>query len=322
MTILGWSSSKPVQGPPLRDFLYVDEKRLDSYMTQIKAPTPVDKVPIWEGEIGITGLKVAGKQQASVRTRKNEEGVELLLAHLRKNDQLTEGRIREANYFNHPPVFRIETCPVVSVTIPLSGSQESGADAITLWVSSDEANEAGRLFLLEDSKKGDEPGFGASSAYSSLLLIYREVLSGAKKQFSGTPRYNEGLVAELRQKELERVQRQFRANRLRDEAEPYSRRDRFDSMSSDPEELFIEVDKRVDKDLEMHSPLHNPKEPELQRRFALEPVRVLEEMGARIGGRRMVETLYRLREVHAERLPGGARLMIITFGYPIFIVTA
>jgi hypothetical protein len=321
MAILGWRSSKSAKEPPLRDFLCVDEKRLDSYMTQIKAPTPVDKVPIWEGEISITGVKVVGKQQTSVRTRKNEEGIELLLAYLRKNDQLVEGRIRDANYFNHPPVFRIETCPVVSVTIPLSAGHESGADAITLWVSSDEVNETGRLFLLEDSKKGDEPGFGASSAYSSLLMLYREVLSGAKKHFAGTPRYDESLVAELRQKELGRVQRQFRANRLRDEAGPYSRHNRFDSMSLGPEGLYIEVDKRVDKDLEMHSPLHNPNEPELQRRFAVEPVRVLEEMGARIGGRRMVETLYRLREVHAEPLPDGAGIIIVTFGYPIFIAT-
>jgi len=92
-------------------------------------------------------------------------------------------------------------------------------------------------------------------------------------------------------------------------------------MSLGPEGLYIEVDKRVDKDLEMHSPLHNPNEPELQRRFAVEPVRVLEEMGARIGGRRMVETLYRLREVHAEPLPDGAGIIIVTFGYPIFIAT-
>ena len=166
---------------PLRDLIYVDETRLDSYVRQTGTPDAVVKVPKWTFEFSVAGPKVKGEQQQSSRKRENEEKIELLLKYLKKHDQLAEGRIRSASYFNRPSVFRMETCSVVSVDIPSLRPLENSADTLTLWISSDEADGLSRLFLLQDFQKSDDSAFGAHSAYSSLLLIYEEVISKSLK---------------------------------------------------------------------------------------------------------------------------------------------
>jgi hypothetical protein len=49
-------------GMALVEYLYVDDKRLDSYFEQISSPVTYDKVPEWNAEIGLTGPKGGGKQ--------------------------------------------------------------------------------------------------------------------------------------------------------------------------------------------------------------------------------------------------------------------
>lgn len=88
----------------------------------------------------------------------------------------------------------------------------------------------------------------------------------------------------------------------------------------------MEVDRRVERDLAKYFPLRDPLDKEIQKRFAVEPLSVLGEIRAQIGGRKTVETLYRVRDVHMETLPtpllsspGEDRTAIVTFGYPIFV---
>lgn len=287
------------QIPSLRDLIYIDQKRLNSYARQIEPGGAVVKVPKWTIGISLTGPKVSGEQNQSFRPREAEEKIDLLLKHLKKNSELADGRIREANYFGSPPVFRYEKdCTVVGVDVPLT-STEPSAGTVRLWVSRDPPGETGRLFLLQDFHKSDEDAFDAESAYRSLHLIYEELISKAEK-------YQESFVSSVRNQERKRLQT--------------SRRALKNSRGFlDPELDEIEVDGRVQNRMKAYFPLRDPLEEEFQKRFAVDPVGTLEEMGAKVFGERAVETLYRVRKVHMEPVPTASQLLVVTFAYPIFM---
>jgi len=297
----------------IQDYIYVDEKRLDSYVEQIASPEVTVKTPVWTFGLSLAGPKVQGVQQQTSRNRTQSEKIELLLKHLSAHKELAEGRIQNISYFNHPPVFRIETCSVVSVYVPPLRPRETGPDALTLWISADSPY---RLFLLQDFQKSDDTAFNARSGYSSLLLIYQEVISRSRK-------YQDSFVSELRNQELKRLRRL-------PQWQPHVPTTRFGSSVSkpfeilnpemrNPEAIFEEADRQVERQLNQYFPLRNPLDAELQQRFAIDPISVLTEMGAEIGGHRNIKTLYRVRDVHMESLPGEQKPAIITFGYPIFV---
>jgi hypothetical protein len=146
-----------------------------------------------------------------------------------------------------------------------------------------------------------------------LLLIYEEVISKSLK-------YQESFVSELRSQELKRVEREPSYNRSVTRFSSHSGSESFkNELSLGGETIDMEVDRRVDSQLEKYFPLRNPLDKEMQKRFALEPLSVLLEMGAQIGSQKNVETLYRVKKVHMKRLPGEGRTTYITFGYPIFV---
>lgn len=285
--------------------------RLDSYVEQVASPTKFIKVPKWTVIFGLTGPKVKGEQEQILQNRTQSEKIELLIEHLRKHHELAQGRIKGASYFNHPPVFRMETCTVFNVFIPTKGDDSK---TMTLWVSADNAAGLDRLFLLQDFHKSDEDGFGARSAYSSLLLIYQEVLSRAQK-------YDQDFVDNLRTEVLREELKRTERRRGYSPPAMFGGQPRFDlepSEGSGPERIFEDVDRRVKEKLDEYFPLLDPSDNGVQRRFAVDPVSVLRDMGAQVGGRKDVETLYRVRDVHMETLPEN-RVATVTFGYPIFV---
>ena len=299
----------------LPDYIYVDDKRLDSYVEQIASPEVAVKTPIWTIGFSLAGPKVQGVQQQTSRSRTQSEKIELLLKHLREHKELAEGRIQNISYFNHPPVFRIETCSVVSVYVPPLRPRETGPDALTLWISTDGPC---RLFLLQDFQKSDDTAFNARSGYSSLLLIYQEVISRSQK-------YQDSFVSRLRDQELKRLHRlpqwQPHGPTTRSAGSISKPFETLSPEARNPEAIFEEADRQVEQQLKQYFPLRNPLDAELQQRFAIDPLSVLKDMGANIGGRRDIKTLYRVRDVHMESLPGEEKPAIITFGYPIFIST-
>src|SRR5579872_2815216 len=103
----------------MRELIYVDQNRLDSYARQVEPGGAVVKVPKWVFGWSLTGPNVGGERQQNFRPRVIEEKIDLLLKHLKKNSELAEGRISDGSYFNNPPVFRYETnCTVVGVDLP------------------------------------------------------------------------------------------------------------------------------------------------------------------------------------------------------------
>ena len=86
----------------LVEYLYVDDKRLDSYFEQIFSPVTYDKVPEWDAEIGLTGPKGGGKQVRSARPFTTPEKIPTLTKHLEDEELVTSGR-------GPGKIFRIET---------------------------------------------------------------------------------------------------------------------------------------------------------------------------------------------------------------------
>src|SRR5690349_10330233 len=95
----------------LVEYLYVDTRRLDTYLDQFAAPVAYDKVPTWKAGIGLTGPEATVSQDRHPRTRTMHEKAELLLKHIQKTAEMSQGRLRAADLeLDSPQPFRMETC--------------------------------------------------------------------------------------------------------------------------------------------------------------------------------------------------------------------
>ncbi len=175
----------------LIEYLYIDHKRLDAYVSQLAAPKTYDKVPTWTVEAGLTGLKAGGQQSKLARDRTLQEKIDLLVGWLEKNDRLSTKRPTcyslEGGY--GPDTFCTETIAARKVSIPPRRSSiiETG---FTLWVSVSEKHPESlgndhALVLCEDFPLSDEPGpkgMGLSH-FSALIYLVTEL----REQLCQTP---------------------------------------------------------------------------------------------------------------------------------------
>jgi len=99
----------------LVEYLYVDEKRLDTYFEQISSPVTYDKVPMWNAEIGLTGPKAGGAQQRFARPFTTHEKISKLTEYLEDKGHVEYGR---SSGKKEGTTFRIETCQAKRVFIP------------------------------------------------------------------------------------------------------------------------------------------------------------------------------------------------------------
>src|SRR5437016_9242422 len=107
----------------LREYMYIDEKRLNSYEEQIGPPVTFDKVPVWKLMFGLAGPSVEGQQQRPGRPRTKPEKIELLLQYLEKHKQLAQGNEWSVN------PFLLSKCQAVKVILPTK------SDKLVLWLS-------------------------------------------------------------------------------------------------------------------------------------------------------------------------------------------
>ena len=49
----------------LAEYIYVDERRLNSYFEQLSSPIAYDKVPTWKASLSLTGPTAGGAQPPS-----------------------------------------------------------------------------------------------------------------------------------------------------------------------------------------------------------------------------------------------------------------
>src|SRR5438270_8303087 len=117
----------------LRNYIYFDNKRLDSYVNQITSPIAYDKVPFFKVGLSMLGLSVEGQQQRPSRERTVEEKIPILLEHLRRKRQLAIERIcHKAYYGKNEGVLRLEECDATRVRLPPTKKMKSEA---VLWIS-------------------------------------------------------------------------------------------------------------------------------------------------------------------------------------------
>lgn len=285
----------------LRDYLYVDNKRLDSYVNQITSPVAYDKVPLWKVGLGLGGPSVEGQQQRPSRERTAEEEIPILLNHLRKKRQLATERISSTTYYGkNDAVLRLEECEAVRLRVPAIGKMKS--DAI-LWISEGDQN-SGRLIILQnDGKNDDEEDYGAHSAYSTLLNLYQQGISLSLAE-------DEDVVQELKAQTRRRLVRDIEQSPIKSF---YTFPGRSKMINS---EL---VDAEVEKIVENHPRLKNPIDEDWKKRFAKDPVEALSRLGARVETSMRIETLYRVRTVYIEEGASFQKPLVVTFGYPVFV---
>jgi hypothetical protein len=95
----------------MQEHIYIDKRRLDSYIEQVRSPLTTDKIPMWNVELSLTGPKVGGTQQRPVRPLTTHEKLTCLLDHLREKKWVGKGspKSHEEITAYDSPTFRIDT---------------------------------------------------------------------------------------------------------------------------------------------------------------------------------------------------------------------
>jgi hypothetical protein len=268
----------------LREYLYVDGRRLDAYLDQIGPPITYDKVPVWHAEIALTGPKAAATQERRARVLTLHEKVEALLKHLTHEGLIYDGRpVYSSGNRDRDLQFAVETCSAVRVQIPARLRSGDNTKTLSLWVASpvnegqtpsgksSEADRAGLLCLLEDFNYSDETPFDGHSvsAYSLLWSIIWSLREQMSKVVLG---------------------------------------DTFPTVDDQVSDDSLENRLKVWTG-SSHGNLA----------FVRDPVGSLQAWGCIPGRLRKIRTLYRIREFGPEIL---ATSSISIFGYPIVIMDA
>ena len=162
----------------LREFIFVDDLRLDSYTEQIAPAVTYDKVPVYSASLGLVATGASTVQQRFARPLSQIERVRLLEKYLQKGRHLGTVRPHEAKSSDEhrwQQPFVVETCKAARVQIPAREGQPS-FPGLVLWLSPPPPRDPtllhppGILCLLQDSRiadNGTKYGF-LSSAYSVL----------------------------------------------------------------------------------------------------------------------------------------------------------
>jgi hypothetical protein len=155
------------------EYLYIDKRRLNSYIEQFRSPVTRDKSLLWQAGISVSGPGASIGQASNTRSLTDHEKIELLLEHLQKTDQLGEGRNLD---YHCETAFRLEQCCAQRAFIPPRPHASVPSKGIVLWISyGDSVAGLGTLTLLEDFPRSDNPEVVTLSAYSSLLVLFDEV---------------------------------------------------------------------------------------------------------------------------------------------------
>lgn len=170
---------KPKPSP--RDYLYIDETRLDSYIEQISSTSTFRISPSLK--FGIT--KLSGELNAQLREKTNHEKVCELIEYLEHNDHISHNRpgsIQDCAGGAKTPDYVLEECDAFRILIP-SKNDPGGTAGIGIWVSEwplmrkeELFRPPGILCLIQDSThedKKDTAGFSHSGYTWLQALLYQ-----------------------------------------------------------------------------------------------------------------------------------------------------
>jgi hypothetical protein len=164
---------------PLAEYLFVDDARLDTYFQQISAPVAYDKIPSYQGTIGLTGPAITAGSQQHQRDFTRHEKVQAVLDYLQRGGFVASSRVGE-DHWTTQSVFRFETCHGARAVLPVPNAERG----LAIWICDppdDQAREEshsamGRLYLVEDFRGADFDGpyHQAVSGYSALLMMLED----------------------------------------------------------------------------------------------------------------------------------------------------
>jgi hypothetical protein len=159
----------------LREYLYFDEKRLDSYVEQISGPVTYDKVPTYVAGLSLAGPKAEATQSRFGRPFTPHEKVLKIEEYLRAQKLLHDGRPRDSSgSWKAEGEFFVEETLATRAFIPPTKS----FPGLAVWFTpdikreKDDYLESRHLYLFEDYPRDDsEARIPRASGYTYLMFL-------------------------------------------------------------------------------------------------------------------------------------------------------
>src|SRR5688500_804445 len=104
----------------LKEYIFIDERRLQTYFEQISDPVKYVKVPSWKASISITGPSAEGSQTLANRNFTKYEKINTVLHHISKRKLMSLQRpsYSELSEESIKTVFRCEKLMATEVFLP------------------------------------------------------------------------------------------------------------------------------------------------------------------------------------------------------------
>lgn len=168
-----------------RDYLHIDETRLDSYIEQIGSTSTFRKSPSLKFGISDSGPNISAELATQSREKTNHEKISELINYLEHNDHISHTRpalVHESGDYIKIPDFVLEECDAYRILIPSTKDLE-GRAGIVIWVSEWPLEKnlnllcpPGLLCLIQDSTHDDTKytaGFSHSGYTWLQALLYQ-----------------------------------------------------------------------------------------------------------------------------------------------------
>jgi hypothetical protein len=290
----------------LEEYLYVDDKRLDTYADQIGSPLTFEKVPVWTASISLTGPKADGKQERHARPLTRSEKIGRLMDYLTKEDRLGSGRLGAEVRSGAERLFRLETCKAAQVIIPPL-SDEDLVPEVSEDVREHRVARGRRSGWLETSRRQTQLNIRERQLAKARRRL--AAFKGLSIWYSGRP--ESGPAGTTKAGPLFLV-----VGYPWDDQSHFGTCSAYSALAALLEALGSERDMTALRDVRAEGPSSGSGFTQL---FLRDPLRALEDAGADMVGWRDVKCLYRVRDAVLYREPSDDAEAIATIGYPIYI---
>jgi hypothetical protein len=311
----------------LTEYIYIDRARLDSYFQQISSPLTFDKVPGWKVNLSLTGPGVEGTQTAQVRPYTDHEKFTAVLNHLYASSST---RPPELNPYTN---FVFESLDATPILIPSTNCK--GRDSITLWIATAQGATRGFRFLIEDFRRSDaeQPALSGFSCLQVMLDEFSEsigdFLSTNIDRYAGElPRDRTlSLPSDNFSKTLfplsEETVRAIKAVLSIAGIQTEGLRVLDCTQNTEEKDFIVGIGNHryVAECVGSQITIRRLPMTELSTLMAADPLQVFRKWGAKIGSKRSLDALYRVRQCSTEAfvIPRG---QITTVGYPIVLLAS
>jgi hypothetical protein len=275
----------------LVEYLYVDEKRLDSYFEQISSPVAYDKVPVWKAGLSVTTLGADATQSRFPRPFTTYEKIAKVKEYLESNDLVgTLSHLRSSRFRDFE--FYAGGFLATRAFVPAKAELSDVFPGVTLWVAS----------------------FNRISQSGSLRTSrIRRAITSVSGAIRPSPLSKDDVNVTLLL--LENFQADDEPKRLMSMSAYSALESLFETLSSN-----AEIEKTVISSSSQKKRSYLADSPKLSSESAA--VSILADLGAQISVERPISCLFRVRRLVETGTfidEAGMQQALRVFGYPIFI---